>query len=143
MVDGRIYYDIILDDGRKFGHERDAEDAVRDLRITSATLTSVELRGGNVAYTMAKVEQAYTLVGLLQQEWLSRDGRLRTPTGVRLSGDGLDYEVLDGGRPGVMHETEIRTLSALGIFGARIVGAELKDGNVYFTLAESNFTRRG
>ncbi len=93
-------------------------------------------------YTLAKVEAAYIPGGFLEHAWWSSDHLVRKLTGVRLAGDGVDYEVLDGGQPGVKHETEAATLGRLRMSGVRIVGAEFKDGNAHYALAESNFTTR-
>jgi len=66
---------------------------------------------------------------------MSRDGRLRTLTGVHRAGDGVDYQVVDGGRPDVIHESEQLVLRTIRISGVRLTGAELRDGSVYYTLA--------
>jgi len=88
-----------------------------------------------VYYTLAKVEQAYVPANFLAQDWMSRDGRLRTLTGVHRAGDGVDYQVVDGGRPDVIHESEQLVLRTIRISGVRLTGAELRDGSVYYTLA--------
>jgi len=107
------------------------------IRVTGATLVGVGLGNGNIYYTLGEIDQAYIPAGFLQASWLERDGRMRTLTGARLTGDGVDYEVLDGGRPGVLHETEESVLRTLRITGVRLASAEFKDGSMYFTLASS------
>jgi hypothetical protein len=136
LDDGRIQYDI-LRNGQTYSFSEQAPEALHALRITRATLTGVEFHDGNVYYTLDGVEQAYTPSGFLERDWWTRDGMLRTLTGVRLTGDGVDYEVLDGGRPGVVHEPEASVLRGLRILAAMIVDVEFKNGNVYYTLAES------
>jgi hypothetical protein len=89
-------------------------------------------------YTLAKVEAAYIPSGFLEHAWLASDHFVRTLTGVRLAGDGVDYEVLGGGQPEVKHESEVVTLDRLRMSGVRIIGAELKDGRPYYTLAEAS-----
>ncbi|HEY1622330.1 MAG TPA: hypothetical protein VGG16_00890 [Streptosporangiaceae bacterium] len=102
----------------------------------------MEVRSGDVYYTLAEVAEAWIIGGVLEQVWWNRDHRARTLTGVRHASDGLDFEVDDGGRRAVMHESETSVLGALRVSGARIVGAELRDGNVYFALQESSVTAR-
>jgi hypothetical protein len=74
--------------------------------------------------------------GFLEQSWHEQDRRARTLTGARLAGDGVDYEVLDGGRAGVKHESAAQTLQRVRILGVKLTGAELSGGDVYYTLAE-------
>jgi len=107
------------------------------IRVTGATLVGVGFGNGNIYYTLGEVDQTYVPAGFLEVSWLNRDGRMRTLTGARLAGDGVDYEVLDGGRPGVVHETAASVLRNLRITGVRLAGIELKDGSVYFTLTSS------
>jgi hypothetical protein len=107
------------------------------IRITGATLVGVGFGNGNIHYTLGEVDQAYIPAGFLEAYWLERDGRLTTVTGVHLAGDGVDYEVVDGGRPDVRHESAESVLWNLKITGVRLAGAEVKDGMVYFTLAAS------
>jgi hypothetical protein len=136
LADGQIYYEVLRND-RPYRVTEDPPGAFRALRVTGATLASVELKDDNVYYTLSGVEQAYMPGGFLERDWWSATGVAMKLTGVHLAGDGLDYEVLDGGRPSVVHETEEEALDALRILGVRIVGAEFKDGNVYYALAES------
>jgi hypothetical protein len=141
FTDGRIWYDIILNgEPRTFSEE--PWQAFQALRVTGATLMGVEMKNGNVYYTLTEVGQAYTPGGFLEHAWWSRDHLIKKLTGVHLAGDGVDYEVLDGGQPGVVHETEVSVLSGLRLWGVRITGVELKDGSVYYTLAESSVTAR-
>jgi hypothetical protein len=136
LADGRIHYDI-LRNGTPYSFSEEPSQAFVALRVTGATLTSVELKDDNLYYTLARVEQAYAPSGFLERDWWIRDGIARTLTGVRLAGDGLDYEVLDGGQPSVIHETEESVLGTLRVLGVRIAGVEFKPGYVYYTLAES------
>jgi len=139
FVDNRIRYGF-LHHGKPVVVEEDPEAAFRALRVEGATMTTVELgSAGNVLYyTLAQVEAAYIPGGFLEHSWWTSDHFLRTLTGVRLAGDGVDYDVLDGGKPGVKHESEVVTLDRLRMSGVRIIGADLKDGRPYFTLAEAN-----
>lgn len=105
------------------------------IRVTGATLVDVEFGSGNIYYTLGEVDQAYVPAGFLEVSWLNRDGRMRTLTGARLAGDGVDYEVLDGGRPEVLHEAAESVLRNLRITGVRLAAVEFKDSSVYFTLA--------
>ncbi|MGH3220094.1 MAG: hypothetical protein ACRDPY_15545 [Streptosporangiaceae bacterium] len=107
------------------------------IRVTGATLVGVGFGNGNIYYMLGEVDQAYVPAGFLQASWLERDGRMRTLTGARLAGDGVDYEVLDAGRAGVLHETAESVLRNLRITGVRLTGTEFKDGSAYFTLASS------
>jgi hypothetical protein len=75
-------------------------------RVEGATLAGAELRGNRICYTLSSIERARTPGGFLTAFWLRRDNRIRTLTGARLVGDGVDYGVEDGGRADVMHETE-------------------------------------
>jgi hypothetical protein len=136
LADGRIHYDI-LRNGKPYSFSEEPSSAFVALRVIGATLTSVELKDDNLYYTLAGVDQAYMPDGFLERDWWRRDGIIRTLTGVRLAGDGLDYEVLDGGQPRVVHETEESALEALRILGVRIVGVEFKGNQVYYSLAES------
>jgi hypothetical protein len=61
---------------------------------------------------------------------------MRTLTGVRLAGDGVDYDVVEGGQPRVLHESAESVLRELRILGVRLTGAEFKDGTSYYTVAE-------
>jgi hypothetical protein len=87
---------------------------------------------------LANVEAAHIPGGFLEHAWWSSDGLIPNLTSVSPAGDGVDYAVLDGGQARVKHESEMDTLGRLRMSGARIVGAELKDGNAYFTLAEAS-----
>ena len=136
LADGRIHYNI-LRNGDPYSFSEEPSSAFVALRVIGATLTSIELKDGNVYYTLAEVEQAYTPGGFLERDWWIRDGIARTLTGVHLAGDGLDYEVLDGGQPAVVHQPEESVLGALRILGVRIVGVEFKGGFVHYSLAES------
>ena len=138
FVDDRIRYGFTLD-GRPVVVEEDPEAAFRALRIEGATLAGVELRSGGkvLCYTLAKVEAAYIPGGILEHAWWSSDHLVRNLKGVSLAGDGLDYDVLDGGQPRVKHESEMETLDRLRMSGVRVIGAELKDGNAYYRLAEA------
>lgn len=139
--DGRIWYDILLDgELRTFSEE--PWQAFQALWITGAALAGVEMRNGNVYYTLTEVAQAYTPGGFLEQAWLRRDRRFKNLTGVRLAGDGIDYDVLDGGQPGVEHEPETAALSRLRLWGVRITGVALENGNVQYALAEARATAR-
>jgi hypothetical protein len=136
LVDGRVENHIqFVGQPRMF--TEDLDSVLRALRVTGATLTGVEFRDGHVYYTLAEVKEAYINAAILQHDWWSRDGRLRTLVGVHLAGDGVDYEVLDGGRPDVRHETEESVLRSLRIRDVRLVGVDLRDGNVYYVLTES------
>ncbi len=137
LVDGRVENHIQLNSQPRMFTE-DLDSVLRALRVTGATLTGVELKNGNIYYTLAEVEQAYIPAGFLEHGWWSRDGRLTTLTGVRLAGDGVDYEVRDAGRPDIRHETEESVLRNLRIIGVRLTGVEFRDGGVYYTLAESS-----
>ena len=105
------------------------------LRITGATLTGVELRNGNIYYALSGIEQARMPASFLQQSWHEHDGRLRALAGVRLAADGVDYDVQDGGRADVKHESEVLTLERVRVMGVKLTGAELDGGDVYYTLA--------
>jgi hypothetical protein len=107
------------------------------IRVTGATLVGVGFGNGNIYYTLGEIDQAYIPHGFLEVYWLERDGRLTTVAGVHLAGDGVDYEVLDAGRPDIRHETAESVLRNLRIMGVRLAGAEFKDSRVYFTLAPS------
>jgi hypothetical protein len=107
------------------------------IRVMGATLVGVGFGNGNICYMLGEVGQAYVPAGFLQVSWLERDGRMRTLTGARLAGDGVDYEVLDAGQAEVLHETAESVLRNLRITGVRLTGTELKDGSVHFTLASS------
>lgn len=139
FVDDRIRYGFLYQ-SKPVVVEEEPEAAFRALRIEGATMATVELRSdGNVlSYTLAKVEAAYIPGGFLEHSWWTSDHFVRTLTGVHLADDGVDYDVLDGGEPGVKHESEVVTLDRLRMSGVRIIGAELKDGRPYFTLAEAN-----
>lgn len=134
LVDGKVQTYIEYN-GQPSMFTEDPEQVFGAIRVTGATLTGAELRDGNVYYTLAKVEQAYVPANFLAQDWMSRDGRLRTLTGVHLAGDGVDYQVVDGGRPDVIHESEQLVLRTIRISGVRLTGAELRAGSVYCTLA--------
>jgi hypothetical protein len=105
------------------------------LRITGATLTGVQLRNGNIYYVLSGIEQARMPAGFLQQSWYEHDGRLRTLVGVRLAPDGVDYDVEDGGRADVKHESEVLTLDRVRVMGVKLTGVGLDGGDVYYTLA--------
>jgi hypothetical protein len=138
FVDDRIRYGFLYQ-GKPVVFEEDPEAAFRALRIEGTTMTSVGLgSAGNVLYyTLAKVEAAYIPSGFLEHSWWTSERFVRTLTGVRLAGDGVDYDILDGGQPGVKHESEVVTLDRLRMSGVRIIGAELRDGRPYFALAEA------
>jgi hypothetical protein len=137
LVDGNVEtYIEYAGQPRMFSEE--PWQVFQGLRVTGAKLADVEFASGNVYYTLAEVEQAYIPFFLLEQDWLSRDGRLRTLTGVHLAGDGVDYEVQDAGRPDVKHETEESVLRTLRIRDARLTGVDLKDGSVYYTVAKAS-----
>jgi hypothetical protein len=137
LVDGRVENQIQLN-GQPRMFTEDLDSVLRALRVTGAKLTGVELREGDIYYTLAEVGQAYMPAGLLEHDWWSRDHKLRTLTSVHLSGDGVDYELLDAGQPDVKHETERSVLQTLRLRGVRLTGAELRDGNVYYSVAESS-----
>ena len=137
LVDGQVQTYIEYR-GQPRMFKEDPWQVFQALRITGATLAGVEFRDDNVYYTVAKAEQLYMPTGFLEKDWWSRDGALKTLTGVRLAGDGVDYDVLDAGRPDVKHETEESVLRNLRITGATLTGVELKDGNVHYTVVESS-----
>ena len=134
LVDGNVetYFDY---NGQARTITETPEQVFQALRITAATLTGVQLRSGNIYYALSGTEQARMPAGFLQHSWYEHDGQLRTLTGARLAGDGVDYDVLDGGRPDVKQETEVLTLDRLRITGVKLTGAELNGGDVYYTLA--------
>jgi hypothetical protein len=134
LVDGKVQTYIEYS-GQPSMFTEDPEQVFGAIRVTGATLTGAELRDGSVYYTLAKVEHAYVPANFLARDWMSRDGRLRTLTGVHLAGDGVDYQVVDGGRPDVIHESEQLVLRTIRISGVRLTGAELRNGSVYYTLA--------
>jgi hypothetical protein len=133
LIDGNVetYFDY---NGQVRKITETPEQVFQALRITGATLTGVELRNGDIYYALSGIEQARMPAGFLQHSWYEHDGQLRTLTGARLAGDGVDYDVLDGGRPDVKHETEVLTLDRLRITGVKLTGVEL-NGDVYYTLA--------
>jgi hypothetical protein len=137
LVDGRVETHIQLN-GQPRMFTEDPDSVLSALRVTGATLADVEFRDGIIYYTLAQVDQAYMIPGVLEEYWLNRDHRLWTLTGARLAGDGVDYDVLDAGRPDVKHETVEWVLSALRVTGVRLAGVEFRDGNVYYTLAASS-----
>jgi hypothetical protein len=114
LVDGNVetYFDY---NGQARKITETPEQVFQALRITVATLAGVQLRSGNIYYALSGIEQGCTPAGFLEHSWWSLDGRARNLTGVRLAGNGVDYEVLDGGRPDVRHETEVLTLDRLRI----------------------------
>lgn len=134
LVDGNVenYIDY---NGQARKVTETPEQVFQALRITGATLTGVQLRNGNIYYALSGIEQARMPAGFLEHSWYEHDGRARTLAGARIAGDGVDYDVLDGGRPGVRHETEAETLERLRIMGIRLTGTELNGGDVYYTLA--------
>jgi hypothetical protein len=83
---------------------------------------------------LSGIERARTPAGFLTQFWLRRDNRVRTLTGARLAGDGVDYDVGDGGQADVVHESEAWVLDGLRIMGARLMAAELDGGDVVYSL---------
>lgn len=104
------------------------------LRVEGATLSGVELRGNRIYYTLGSIERARMPGGFLTAFWLKRDNRIRTLTGARVAGDGVDYDVEDGGRADVVHEPEARVLNGLRITGARLTNADLDAGDVVYSL---------
>jgi hypothetical protein len=95
------------------------------------------LGNGNIYYILGEIDQAYIPANFLSKAWLRRDRFLKTITGGRLAGDGIDYDILDGGQPGTEHESEASVLRNIRITGVTLTGVELKDGSVYYTLAAS------
>src|SRR5260370_42142122 len=79
LVDGRVENHIQLN-GQPRMFTEDPDAVLRAIRVTGARLTGVELRDGNVYYTLAEVDQAYIPAGFLEHAWWRRDGRLTTLT---------------------------------------------------------------
>jgi hypothetical protein len=136
LVDGNVetYFDY---NGQPGKSTEEPWQVFQALWITGATLAGVQLRNGNIYYTLDGIEQARKPASFLERAWYEHDGRLRTLTGARLAGDGVDYDVQDGGRADVRHETEIETLGRIRIMGVKLTGVELNGGDVYYTLTEA------
>jgi len=134
LVDGNAetYFDL---NGQPRKTSEEPWQVFQALRITGATLTGVQLTNGNIYYALSGIEQARMPASFLEQSWSEHDGMSRTLTGARLAADGVDYEVLGGGRAGIKHESEVRTLERVRIIGAKLTGAELNGGDVYYQLA--------
>ena len=137
LIDGNVQTDVEYE-GQPRRISEEPEQVFSALRVTDGKLIGAELRGRDMYYTLAEIGQLYTRPGFLERDWLERDGRMRALTGVRLAGDGVDYEVMDGGRPDVIHESEVSVLRKLRILGVRLKGAEFRDGTGYYTVVESN-----
>lgn len=137
LVDGSVetYFDY-NGQARKFAEE--PRQVFQALRISGATLTDVQLRNGNIYYTLSEIKQTRMLASFLERAWHESDRNLRTITGAHLAADGVDYDVQDGGLADVKHESKVLTLERVRIMGVRLAGVELKDGDVYYTLAESS-----
>jgi hypothetical protein len=136
LADGQVQYQI-QHNGQPRMFKEDPWQTLQALRVVGATLTAVDFKYGNIYCTVVGVIQVYIPAGFLEKDW-SLTGPLVTLTGVRLAGDGMDYEVLDAGRPDVKHETEELVLRNRRITGAKLTGVELKGGDVYYTVAESS-----
>jgi len=133
LVDGNVETYISYNgQPRKFAEE--PWQVFGALKVEGATLAGAELRGNRIYYTLNSIERARTPGGFLTRFWLRRDNRIRTLTGVRLAGDGVDYDVEDGGRSDVVHETEAWVLDSIRIMGARLTNADLDAGDVVYSL---------
>jgi hypothetical protein len=134
LVDGNVEtYFNYNGQARKFTET--PEQVFQALRITGAALTGVQLRNGNIYYALSGIDQARMPAGFLEHSWYEHDGQVRTLTGARFAGDGVDYDVLDGGRPDVRHEAEALTLDRLRITGVKLTDVEHNGGDMYYTLA--------
>lgn len=135
MAEGKVQTYIVYN-GEPGVVNEDPSGVLPAIRVTSGTLTNVVVKDRNAYYTLSEVGQLYTRPGFLERDWFERDNRMRTLTGVRLAGDGVDYDVVEGGQPRVLHESAESVLRELRILGVRLTGAEFKDGTSYYTVAE-------
>jgi hypothetical protein len=118
LVDGKVH--TYLDyDGQPRKIEEDPGQVFGAIRVTGATLINVGFGNGNIYYILGEIDQAYIPANFLSAAWLQRDRFLRTITGARLAGDGVDYDISDAGRPGTEHESEASVFQNIRIKGVR------------------------
>lgn len=137
LTDGKVYTYLEYD-GQPRKIEEDPTQIFGAIRVTGATLVNVGFGDGNIYYILGEIGQAYIPANFLSKAWLERDRFLKTITGAHLAGDGVDYDIADGGPPGTEHESEASILQNIRIIGVTLAGVELKGGSVYYKLAASD-----
>lgn len=72
------------------------------------------------------------------EQVLSRDGSRVQVTDARMADGRVQYDIQLYGQSKIFTEDPSAALMALRVTGVKLTGVEFKDGNVWYTLAESS-----